>query len=127
MQKFDFKDITLVPETLSSISSRNEIDIKNSNNKLPIIVSPMDTVIDYNNYSVFSDMKMEVCLPRNERLDEYDGFTSISLTEFELMIDKHKHFEVEPIETKILVDIANGHMTKLYDLCKYFIDEIKTN
>ena len=127
MQKFDFKDITLVPETLSSISSRNEIDIKNSSNKLPIIVSPMDTVIDYNNYSVFSDLKMEVCLPRNERLDEYDGFTSISLTEFELMIDKHKHFEVEPIETKILVDIANGHMTKLYDLCKYFIDEIKTN
>ena len=79
MKKFDFKDITLVPETLSSISSRNEIDIKNSNNKLPIIVSPMDTVIDYNNYSIFSDMKMEVCLPRNERLDEYDGFISISL------------------------------------------------
>jgi len=44
-----------------------------------------------------------------------------------LMTDKHKHFHKEPIETKILVDIANGHMTKLYDLCKYFIDEIKTN
>jgi len=115
MRKFDFKDITLVPETLSSISSRNEIDIKNSNNKLPIIVSPMDTVIDYSNYSVFSDMKMEVCLPRNERLipNEYDGFISISLTEFESMVRIHKHFEVEPIETKILVDIANGHMTKL--------------
>lgn len=127
MKKFDFKDITLVPETLSSISSRNDIDIKNSNNKLPIIVSPMDTVIDYNNYSIFSDMKMEVCLPRNERLDEYDGFISISLTEFELMIEKHKRFEKEPIETKILVDIANGHMTKLYDLCKYFVNEIKTN
>ena len=26
-KKFDFKDITLVPETLSSISSRSEIDI----------------------------------------------------------------------------------------------------
>ena len=129
MKKFDFKDITLVPETLSSISSRNEIDIKNSNNKLPIIVSPMDTVIDYSNYSVFSDMKMEVCLPRNERLipNEYDGFISISLTEFESMVRIHKHFEVEPIETKILVDIANGHMTKLYDLCKYFVNEIKTN
>ena len=127
MQKFDFKDITLVPESLSSISSRNEINIKNSNNKIPIIVSPMDTVIDYNNYSIFSDMKMEVCLPRNERLDEYNGFTSISLTEFELMVDKHKRFEKEPVETKILVDIANGHMTKLYDLCKYFINEIKTN
>ena len=127
MQKFDFKDITLVPEILSSISSRNEISIKNSNNKLPIIVSPMDTVIDYTNHHVFSVMKMEVCLPRNERMDEYDGFTSISLMEFELMIDKYKHFHKEPTETKILVDIANGHMNKLYDLCKYFINEIKTN
>lgn len=127
MQKFDFKDITLVPETISSISSRSEINLKNSNNKLPIIVSPMDTVIDYSNHSVFSDMNLEVCLPRNERLDNYNGFISISLTEFELMIDKYKHFNKVPSETKILIDIANGHMLKLYELCKYFIKEIKTD
>lgn len=127
MEKFDFKDITLVPETLSSISSRSEIDIKNSSNHIPIIVSPMDTVINYNNHNVYSSLNMEVCLPRNERMDDYNGFTSISLTEFELMIDKHKNFSKTPSETKILIDIANGHMMKLYDLCKYFIDEIKTN
>ena len=53
MHKFDFKDITLVPETISSISSRSEINIFNEDNLLPLIVSPMDTVVDSNNYELF--------------------------------------------------------------------------
>jgi hypothetical protein len=46
-KKFDFKDITLVPETISSISSRSEINILTDSIHLPLMVSPMDTVIDY--------------------------------------------------------------------------------
>ena len=53
MKKFDFKDITLVPESLSTISSRSEIKITNDDDKLPLIVSPMDTVIDSKNYKTF--------------------------------------------------------------------------
>ena len=126
MQKFDFKDITLVPETISDISSRSEINIlKNVN--LPIIVSPMDTVVNLSNYKKFLDRGLEVCLPREEKTNDNSVFTSISLSEFETIINHHKEFGVVIKHNKILVDIANGHMKKLYELCKYYVEEIKNN
>ena len=75
-KKFDFKDITLVPETISSINSRSQIDIFTSDDKLPLFVSPMDTVIDLENYNKFIDEKLEVCLPRFLHGDQ--TFSSIS-------------------------------------------------
>ena len=48
--KFDFKDITIVPETISTIKSRGEINPYNKELYLPIMVSPMDTVVDEKNY-----------------------------------------------------------------------------
>jgi GMP reductase len=127
MQKFDFKDITLVPETLSSITSRSEINIFTENGTLPIIVSPMDTVINHLNYKKFLDNDLEVCLPREEYSYDNNTFTSISLYDFEIIVTNHQKFEKVPTHHKILVDIANGHMSKLYDLCKYFIENIKTH
>ena len=53
MKKFDFKDITLIPETISSITSRAEINIFTENGNLPIFVSPMDTVVNHKNYNKF--------------------------------------------------------------------------
>ena len=53
MKKFDFKDITLIPEKISSISSRNEININTKNTTIPIMVSPMDTVVSEKNYQTF--------------------------------------------------------------------------
>ena len=126
MHKFDFKDITLVPETLSTISSRSEINIFTENDTLPIIVSPMDTVVNHINYEKFLDTNLEVCLPRGEYTYDNNVFTSISLYDFEIMISNHQKFEKLPKYQKILVDIANGHMSKLYDLCKYFVENIKT-
>jgi IMP dehydrogenase/GMP reductase len=122
-KKFDFKDITLVPETISSINSRSQIDIFTSDDKLPLFVSPMDTVIDLENYNKFIDEKLEVCLPRFLHGDQ--TFSSISLDEFEKVIEWYGDDSFDD-ELNILVDIANGHMVKLYDLCKKFC-EIRTN
>jgi IMP dehydrogenase/GMP reductase len=127
MPKFDFKDITLVPETITSINSRSEINILTKNFTLPIIVSPMDTVVDNSNYKKFLDNNLVVCLPRGEYSSDNNVFTSMSLYDFELMVLMYQKFEKVPTYQKILVDIANGHMSKLYDLCKYFIEHIKTD
>ena len=116
-KKFDFKDITLVPEILSSISSRSEIDIYTDEGKLPLMVSPMDTVIDMYNSSTFKQFGFELCYPRNIN-PYYPGFKSVSLDEFERMVEDKRS-----ILTKILVDIANGHMEKLYDLSKKFLNQ----
>lgn len=85
--KFDFKDITIVPETLSKISSRSSINIFNEDGKLPLFVSPMDTVVDMDNYKKFIDLEFEVCLPRGLNPKDEDVFVSVSLNEFESMME----------------------------------------
>ena len=115
-KKFDFKDITLVPEIISSISSRSEIDIFTDEGDLPLIVSPMDTVIDTGNSFLFKGKGFKICYPRGVT-PFYKGFESVSLDEFEKMINEKLSLRVS-----ILVDIANGHMEKLYNLSKKFIE-----
>jgi IMP dehydrogenase/GMP reductase len=127
MQKFDFRDITLIPEKISTISSRNMVEIHTEDATLPIMVSPMDTVVDEKNYKTFLDMNLKVCLPRELKVQNNDVFTSISLTEFELIVHDFRVKSDVPKFKKILVDIANGHMSKLYTLTKTFINEIKTD
>ena len=119
-QKFDFKDITIVPQTVSSIRSRSEVDIFNENGELPIMVSPMDTVVSIENYKKFLDLNIPVCLPRGESYVE-DCFTSISLVEFETYIDHY--LPTIKVKTLILVDIANGHIEKLHELCELFVSK----
>jgi len=115
--KFDFKDIVLVPEVLSSISSRSEIDITDEFGKLPLIVSPMDTVINEGNSELFEKLGFTVCLPRGENVTE-NQFRSISLDDFEILTDY-----LVVTNDYLLVDIANGHMEKLYSLCEKFLEK----
>lgn len=114
--KFDFKDITLVPEILSIISSRSEIDIYTDEGYLPLMVSPMDTVIDLANSTLFKHEGYAICYPRGVN-PYYKGFESVSLDDFERMVNDKLNLRVS-----ILVDIANGHMEKLYNLSKKFIE-----
>jgi IMP dehydrogenase/GMP reductase len=122
-QKFDFKDITIVPETISTISSRSEISPYHKNLYLPIMVSPMDTVVDDKNYRLFEENLIPVCMPRG--YEHHSGtFKSISLDEFETYLLWYVKSEVRG-EVKILIDVANGHMKKLHDLCEIFVKNRK--
>lgn len=117
---FDFKDISLVPEIISSINSRSEIVPYTENITLPIMVSPMDTVLDIYNFDKFLDAGLVICMPRSTPMIEYNNlFNSISLDQFGTLID---NFDKLPNEYKVLVDIANGHMSKLYELTKRFCE-----
>jgi GMP reductase len=121
--KFDFKDITIVPETVSTITSRKEVYPYDGSLYLPVMVSPMDTVVDENNYRLFEDNDIPVCMPRGHQ-DYPNTFKSISLDEFESYIDwyiTNNSFG----EVKLLVDIANGHIEKLHKLCKKFVKNRK--
>jgi len=122
-QKFDFKDITIVPEAVSTIKSRGEITPFNKEMYLPIMVSPMDTVVDEKNYRLFESSLIPVCMPRGHK--DYSGtFKSISLDEFETYVDWYITNESFG-EVKILVDIANGHIEKLHKLCEKFVKNRK--
>jgi hypothetical protein len=52
--KFDWNDVSIVPETLSTIASRKEIN-PFYDGKLPLFTAPMDKVIDETNIKSFDD------------------------------------------------------------------------
>jgi len=120
--KFDFKDITLVPETITTISSRSQVNITNEDGKLPLIVSPMDTVINGKNCKMFRDLGYEVCLPRGAEFTLENSFISVSLDEFEKLLDWYEVEHISDGDLHVLIDIANGHMERLYNLTSKFVE-----
>ena len=114
-----FNDICLIPAVISEIEHRSECSPYLDNGMLPLFTAPMSSVIDENNWKIFKENKINTIIPRSvsweTRLDLSDTtFIAVSLSEFERLIDFY-----HPIQTiHICVDIANGHMKKLLDLCK---------
>lgn len=118
--KFDFKDITIVPEILTDIPHRHMVNPYTEEGNLPIMVSPMDTVVSETNYQKFKEVGYVVCTPRGVITNDEDVFVSMSLDEFEEYLEMYKTIQGEDIQIKILIDIANGHMKRLYDLVNTF-------
>lgn len=111
--KLDWNDISIVPEILSNISSRSEID-SFIDGKLPIFSAPMDTVIDHSNVQKFYSSGINICLPRNIKYEpgvsDENFFYSYGLDEAEYA------FKSGNLPTRMLIDVANGHMLRLYEL-----------
>src|ERR1019366_6586392 len=65
--KFDFDDIVIEPAIISDIVSRKGINpyyFTDNTPYLPLMASPMDTVIDEKNLSIFTKNRIPVCIPR---------------------------------------------------------------
>ena len=121
--KFDFNDISLIPSIISQIKSRNEINIYDKNNKLPIFVSPMDTVVNDDNYKLFSDVGFHICIPRKDLLKsekEYEDecFISYGIDEIEKKI-----LGKEILPKRILIDVANAHSIRIFELANQIKNE----
>lgn len=112
--KFDFNDVLIQPAPITDISSRSEINPFDEYGFLPLITAPMDTVIDSKNQSVFFKNNIIPCQPRGIECGQ-QGFTSYSLAQFkEKFIDQSDVV----VESKILIDMANGHMRELIETTK---------
>lgn len=129
--KLGYDDVSLVPERITTISSRKkECNPYDENGMLPIYASPMDTVICEENIEDFLKNKINVVIPRTigfcRRIElgaKYDVFFAVSLNEAE---DICKFYEGEygspcmrtDKHYKICIDIANGHMERLLEICR---------
>lgn len=119
--KFDWNDVSIVPETLSTIASRKEIN-PFYDGKLPLFTAPMDKVIDDTNIDHFVNNNINVCLPRHikySQLKNDDFFYSYSLDDVVNMIQTGERFP-----KKVLIDVANGHMMKLYETSKLLKEKL---
>lgn len=115
-KQYSLNEICILPSSKpTDIYSRSQVNPFDENSNLPIFVSPMTSVIDGTNYQKFIDNKVIPILPRNcvDTRNEHYIWHSYSLQEFEDLVESSKDYN----DYHILIDIANGHIQKLYDLC----------
>lgn len=119
---YGLNDICIIPEEVSDVEHRKDISVRYSDGKLPLFTAPMASVVNETNFTVFTNQGIDAIIPRTSKLEIrldliYRTWVAMSLSEFESCIVLSDEFMND--RTKwVLVDIANGHMKKLLDLCR---------
>lgn len=127
---YSLDEIGLIPSEISTIEHRGDINpfVQSpfGGEKLPIFVAPMTCILNANNICEFSRSKVEPILPVccaevEERIQlpngsDWEGWTAMTLDEF-------IHYfcgcnVAEGPKYHILIDVANGHMEKLFKAVK---------
>lgn len=124
--KYNLKDICICPAPITTISTRTLCNIYNEDGNLPIFTAPMDTVVNLENLDIWHKYKIIPILPRtidiNTRLDyclHKNEWIAVSLDEFEKYFTKKSDLSFDNVEkVKVLIDMANGHMCKIYERTK---------
>lgn len=119
---WELESVNIVQTPISHINHRSECDpmIEMCGRRVyPVLVSPMGSVTDENNYKVWLDHGFICCVPRtvdfSKRIEiSKETFASFSLSEAETLEtaigDNEVHY--------ICIDIAHGTMKRLYDICR---------
>lgn len=118
--KYSYRDVTIVPAKVSEIEHRKDCNPFYPSDTLPLFTAPMDSVVGLENYELYEQHKIIPIIPRTVSLEQRlevaktGRWVAYGLDEFE------KIFTVQnPGEGyKALIDVANGHMKKLYTLVK---------
>lgn len=143
---YELRDVAIVQAEISDIDSRGDVNPKTEilnkyDEKLPVFVAPMATVIDRENWQYFTPYFTPV-IPRSAYSDSIEdfqtrvsvaryAFVSFSLKEAERMT--HNNIKNLTEECRILyscatqhqcskvhicIDIAQGTMRKMFNVCK---------
>ena len=129
---YSLKDVTIIPSRVSRVRHRGDVNpfIEICNRQVyPIFVAPMAAVTDEQNYKAWIENKVTPVIPRSimervsleERLNlAEETFVSLSLTEAEEFAD----YEIPSEFNKkyICIDLANGHMQAVLDICRKIKD-----
>lgn len=123
--KYCYNDISIVPAIKSNIEHRSECNPflqEHCKDYLPIFTAPMSTVVNKENFDLFDNNHIIPILPRNFDLEtrlmylRLGRWAAVGLQEFEdLFLNNDWDFEAYPV-VNVLIDIANGHMSKLHNL-----------
>lgn len=112
-------DVCIIPEDLTSIRSRKECNTYHENGMLPLFTAPMSCVINENNYNEFLGKNIQTIIPRSvnfqTRIELSETcFAAVGLNEFEQLLKMN----IWNKKRSFCIDIANGHMKYVYELCK---------
>lgn len=124
---YSYNDIMIKPAVVSQIDSRKECNPyieENGKQYLPIFTAPMSTVVSDKNYNLWEENYIMPIMPRNINLvtrNEYakmGKWAAFSLNEFYEMFCNPYGENTSSIVWRALIDVANGHMQRLYDAVK---------
>ena len=116
---FDFDDILIIPTVKTHISSRYKNIFLPK--QLPLFTAPMDTVVDIDNMSEFIENNIGVTLPRTVKRDDNHLIPKgvfVSMGFDDLDIELQTSLRNLPQDLSIVIDVANGHMQKIFDYCR---------
>lgn len=121
---YTYNDVTIMPCKVSEVDHRSECDPFDENHHLPLFTAPMDTVVNSKNFELFENNNIYAILPRTESLEDRTKYATngkwaaFSLDEFENMfcVQNDNLYNGRPM--KALIDVANGHMAKIFTLAK---------
>lgn len=132
--RYGYNDVMIQPCAVSNIEHRSECNPfigkvsypTEEYDMLPIFAAPMSTVVDLDNYDTFYKNHIYAIIPRNipweqrKACIEHGDWVAVSLKEFEDYICTFTNFEKlqSAYKLKILIDVANGNMSKIFKLCE---------
>lgn len=129
---YNLDEICLIPSELTNVNSRSECEVY-KDNKLPLYISPMTSLIDAGNIDNFELLGFNSILPRTLALDYRmemlaQGYTvAFGLKEAEHIYDRLNTLKINNqlnYVPHICIDQANGHMSSLLNICKKFKDSL---
>lgn len=143
--KFNYDDITIVPEVVTDICSRSQCNPYDKDGFLPIFASCMSSVVSFENTEKFNKAKIRTVIPRSYSIEDRlrflfsdaDNFVAFSLAETrDIFLENESNYDIsmriieraqlfnsdpekkKKKQLKICIDLANGHMRCLLELVK---------
>ena len=121
---YTYSDITILPTIVSGIEHRDQCIPLDENGMLPLFTAPMDTVVNEKNFELFTNEMIYAILPRTVDISTRVNFSTksrwaaYSLKEFEEIFCNEKNKLSEENKIYTLIDVANGHMKKIFTLVR---------
>ena len=122
---YSLDDVAIQPAAVSTIKHRDECNPFDENGYLPVFTSPMPCVINMDNYKTFNANRIIPIIPRTvplkirEKHIWLSEWVALSLDEAETLFNKIDSLYISEnasdLYIKILIDIANGNMSRLFD------------
>ena len=109
----------MIQQKAKGLNSRSEAIPYLEDGFLPLITAPMYSAISGDNYRLFLDNKINVCLPRNTtcHMSSSQGFYSYSLKDFKEFVSWKA--DSPGVTEKVCIDCANGNMPELHEAIRH--------
>ena len=123
--KYSLCDMEIVPARISSIEHRSDIVVTDEDGHLPIFAAPMDSVCDDTNYMLFEKQGIIPTIHRNvnpiikKELLKKGVWVAVTMDEFDAWfcdVDSELMNSDMQNTYRVIIDVANGHMQKIFDL-----------